>query len=109
MAQPKLTPRAQEMHALVRKYQSSGLTRKQFCRQEDLTHSSFQYWFRHFRKYNNPTSTVFTPSFMPLKIKGHPDDAPSTCRITWPNGVRIDFSGAVDAGVLLSLIKTGLR
>jgi hypothetical protein len=96
------------MHALIRKYQSSNLTRKQFCRQEGLPHSTFQYWFNHFRKYNNPASMISTPSFTPLIIKGDPDPS-FTCRITWPSGLRIDFSGAVDARVLCSLVKTGLR
>jgi len=51
---------------------------------------------------------ISTPSFTPLIIKGDPDPS-FTCRITWPSGLRIDFSGAVDARVLCSLVKTGLR
>ena len=105
MAQDKLTIRAQEMHALIRDYQSSGLTQKQFCEQEKLSLSTFQYWLYHLRKHNNPKSQINKPGFIPLQLKDHSRDGFS-CRICYPSGVSIDFDGAVDVQLLLTLIKT---
>jgi len=104
MAQDKLTVRAQEMHTHIRKYFSSGLTQKQFCDQEKLPLSTFQYWLYHLRRHNKPKSQTTTPGFIPLQLKDHSRDGFS-CHVCYPNGVSIDFDGAIDAHFLLTLIK----
>jgi hypothetical protein len=105
MAQDKLSLRAQEMHAHIQNYLSSGLTQQQFCEKQNLPRSTFTYWLQHFRKYSNSESSNPAAGFIPLQLKDSPRSGFS-CRICYPNGVRIDFEGVLDGEVLLSLIKS---
>jgi hypothetical protein len=47
--QTQLTPRAQQMLALIEKYLASGLSPKAFCAQEQLAYATFQCWLRKYR------------------------------------------------------------
>jgi hypothetical protein len=54
-----------------RKNLASGPTQNEFCKQESLFKSTFSYWLRHYRKYQNsvPTGHSRLLSFIPIEIK----------------------------------------
>ncbi len=100
MSRTKSSARAQQMHALISKYLSSGLTQKRFYEQEELPRSTFLYWLNHYRKYKKAKK----PAFIPLPLKEHPS-GPSGCSIIFPDNITIRFDRQPEAELLLKLIN----
>ena len=55
---------AAEMYPLIESYLDSGLTQKQFYRQQELPHHVFSYWLRHYRKHNGLSSDNLRRKFL---------------------------------------------
>ena len=102
------TPRARQMHQLIEKYFTSGLTQNEFCQQENLFKSTFIYWLRHYRTYQNfiQSDDASPQPFIPIKLKkaAIPLESHSVCLIELPNGINIRLEGTVDYNFLQSLI-----
>ena len=100
-------PRAKEMYASIKKYLSSDLTQKQFCKNEKLAYSTFQKWLQTYRK-NNPAA-VHQPAkkaFIPVEVTPHRTVTESSqCVLEYPNGIIIRFKGKFDAQLIHSLIQ----
>jgi hypothetical protein len=104
MARPNLSPRAKQMHALIRKYHASGVTQKQFYEEEHLPRSTFLYWLNHYRKHKKAKG----PGFIPLALNEKPlPTVPANCTVTFPGGVTVRFDGRAEAALLIELIKSG--
>jgi hypothetical protein len=106
MDQPKLSPRAQQMHHLIREYLSSGLTQRTFYEQKHLPRSTFHYWLNHYRKHNGVSKKNKKPRFIPLSIKENLH-SPSAVSISFANGVTVQFNEPVSTETLLMLINSG--
>jgi len=106
MSRTALSARAQEMHAVMQTYQESGLTQQQFCHQQHLPRSTFQYWWHHFRKHTQNQPEGHSSGFISVNVE---TSSPLSCgcRITFPNGICIDFNGTVDPRMLLTLVNGG--
>jgi len=106
MSQATLSRRALEMHALIRNYLSSGITQREFCQREHLPRSTFQYWLKDYRKQPHSESVQPATGFLPLQVtrSGGTD---FRCHLCFPNGVTLDFDGALEADFLAALIKAG--
>jgi len=94
-ANGKLTRRAEEMFALIERFNSSGLNRKVFCEQNGISYSTFQWWqhqYRHREKISVVRDSQIN-DFVPIHVTPpHRLDAfSSACRIEYPNGVVISF------------------
>jgi hypothetical protein len=108
MAGPTLSPRAKQMHALIKKYHSSGVTQKQFYEEEELVRSTFLYWLYHYRRHVDRAGKPARPTFIPLSVKESPAPiVPANCSVSFPGGVTVRFDGQADAGLLIELIKSG--
>jgi hypothetical protein len=108
MAGPTLSPRAKQMHALIKRYHSSGVTQKQFYEEEELTRSTFLYWLYHYRRHGAITGKPGKPTFIPLSVKESPGPiVPANCSVTFPGGITVRFDGQADVGLLIELIKSG--
>ncbi len=101
MSRTKSSARTQQMHALISKYLSSGLTQKRFYEQEELPRSTFLYWLNHYRKHKKAEN----PTFIPLSLNDHPP-SPSGCSIIFPGNITIRFDRQPEAELLLKLINT---
>lgn len=101
MSRTKSSARTQQMHALISKYLSSGLTQKRFYEQEELPRSTFLYWLNHYRKHKQAEK----PAFIPLSVKEHPSGS-SGCSVIFPGNVTIRFDRYPEAELLLKLINT---
>jgi transposase len=71
---PKLTQRAKEMFVIIEKYKSSGKTQKEFCKNESISYSTFQWWMNQYRKPNNTHPTTKNNDkhphhFLPISFK----------------------------------------
>ena len=53
----KINPDIREQKfAMIIRWQESGMTQKQFAEQENISMNHFQYWFKRFKKANEPVS-----------------------------------------------------
>lgn len=59
------TENREEKFAMIRRWESSGLTQKSFCLQEGIPGHHFNYWFKKFRDENGLTPS--TGKFIKLK------------------------------------------
>jgi len=103
------TRRAQEMFALVEKYLASGSSRKEFCKQESIPHSTLQWWLGQYR-HTNHTKTARVRSsetFVPVKVTSPKNTSIPlypACFVEYPNGVVIRLIGEPDVQLLSQLI-----
>ena len=105
----KYTRQSSASISCIKKYFTSGLTQKAFCRQEGLVYATFQSWLRKYRTAEHQSSRT-SPSrkrFIPLRIPSAPVAArhSRSCTLEFPNGVSIHFSGTVDARLLSDLLQ----
>lgn len=85
----------EQMEALVASYQSSGLTQREFCVQEDIKLPTFSYWYRKVHGKAEAVSSGFTEVTAPIHSAG--------LEVVFPNGVII--RGVQDLAMIHQLIK----
>lgn len=88
--QDKTSARMQKLE-MIEAWQQSGLSQKEFCTQNNITHSTFCYWYRVYK-----SSQKKTDSFVPLTITRQTDELMT---LTGSNGIRLQLpisSGAAD-------------
>ena len=85
-----------EMRPIIEKWEVSGLTKKEFCKQQDLAPSVFYYWYK---KYKSAGSAG---GFIPIKIKNSIQE--SHLEILYPNGVKLKLSTDISPSLLRQYI-----
>ncbi len=82
---------------LVEKFKSSGLTVKEFCRQNSLNNKTYYYWKK---KYETQAGTGFLAVAIdkPLPVKV------GTITIQYADGTCLVFEGNADASILKQLL-----
>jgi len=96
---------------LVEAWFDSGQTQEEFCRQEDLSKSTFGSWLRKYKKgYYRNTSFAGSslPSFLPVEVVGEQMQQASfldQVTINFPNGVQVSCASGIAMGQLKSLIQ----
>mgnify|MGYP001800267115 CR=1 FL=1 len=84
------------MFALMAQWESSGLTRQQFCKEHGVKLGNFSYWrTRYLRSKSSKKPENF--------VKVTPIQATSI-ELIYPNGVKIVLPADSDSGTLSSLI-----
>ena len=99
--QPRIIRSTEEMYPIIETYLASGLTQKQFYEQNEIPHSVFSYWLRHYRKYKGLSSENPSAHFLPLTV-----GQVSSCTISLAGGISIRIEG-LSNGQLRSFV-TGL-
>lgn len=95
---PSNSPSKEIMFDKIRQWQSSGISQKQFCLDNNLAFHSFYYWYKKFRnEQQNPS----TDAFIPLQITGSND---SFASISFTNGRTLHLHQAVSADYLNALL-----
>ena len=74
------------MFPVIDRYLSSELTQNQFCSQERINNSVFQYWLKKYRTHNSPLAEGSHPGFIALEM---PTAGQPMVEIHLPNGTRI--------------------
>lgn len=106
-----LTPRAQKMYPIIKKYLSINgkITQKAFSQQEGIPLSTFQWWLQQYRESSATPPPAVSPAagpgqgnplprpFIPLRVGGGERRAESSSHyvIEYPNGVIIRISGSL--------------
>ena len=91
----------ERMFSLIRQWQGSGLSQKDFCEKKDIVYATFHYWYKKFRDADQEPSLSpsFTPVTMPLMGSG------AFCTVRLQDGIQIDFHAPVPPGYLNQLGK----
>lgn len=85
----------EQMEAVVASYQSSGLTQREFCLQENIKLPTFSYWYRKVCAKPEAVTSGFTEVTVPIHSAG--------LEVVFPNGVII--RGVQDLAMIHQLIK----
>jgi len=101
----------EEMYKGIEKWQSSGLTQLQFCKQENLAKATFRYWLIKYRKdkgvYHRSLEKP-VKTFIPIDLP-EPTESPALnigpIEITYPNGVKLSCSASIEVQQLITLIS----
>lgn len=95
----------EEKFAMVCRWQESGLTQKQFTLQENVSMNNFQYWFKRYKKQNNPTEEQ-RGSFIKLPVSEKAERKENVfLEITLSNGTNMRFFNPVDVSQLKKLVS----
>ena len=107
MPNEPLSPRGQQMFALLEKYRAGNLTQKQFCAQENISMSTFLYWYKRCRR--DAGATPVADAFIPIAVTAtnSPAETAPTCSVEYPNGVVVRLFGAVNTSLLAELVRLG--
>ncbi len=92
------------MYALIRKWESSGLSQEQFLRQHGTARSTFGYWRKKY--LNEKGNSKSKENFIPVKIANtdYTDNRQGTVELIYPNGIRLVCSLGIELSRLKPLI-----
>jgi hypothetical protein len=91
------------MFRVVERYRQSGMTQKRFCESEGLPLSTLQYWAYRYKQEPAQRPENSRP-FIELKAQPSASSVNDTIVLTYPNGVTLSLSGAIDLVSLKELI-----
>lgn len=91
---------ASEMELLVRKWEQSGQSRADFCREEGLPAWVFQYWLS---RYREKRSSELAVGFSEIVVKGE-DLGNGLITIRHPDGLEVQIRNNVSAFWLRQLL-----
>jgi len=84
------TPKADRL-AHVQAWRVSGMSRPEYCRKHGLKYSTFLTWFKLEKDTEVPGKFVALP-----QSQEHPE----MIAISFPNGIRLEYSGALTESLL---------
>ncbi len=103
-----LSARRRARFAAIEKYLASDQPQKQFCLQEDISYSTFQYWLKKYRQAN-VEAKCDDPSpadFVPIRF-GAPQQPVQEQHYTieYRNGVVLHINRPIKPDLLVQLIR----
>lgn len=101
MAEKKRSLREEEMFRLVSRCSKSGLTNKEFCRQNKLYPQTFYYWKKKFQKKKQET---VPDNFIPVEIPSRTQPV-SQVEVQYPNGVQIKINASAGVSFIRQLVN----
>lgn len=87
---------SEEMQAIMIEWQNSGLSKKSFCRDRNITYQTFHYWCKRL----SPSSS---PGFSEVKLSDV--QQVNLFEINFPSGARMTFQGTPSTAWLRELLK----
>jgi len=124
MAQQRSSGRERYWQSVMRKQQASGMSVSAFCRQNDVSASTFYNWKRKLKQrrledepqdQDKPTSGCSTRDntrpnntavkFVPLELRGPPAPTRASCEVVLPDGCRVIVPTQCDAGWLREILE----
>lgn len=91
---------AAEMELLVKKWEQSGRSRAEFCREEGIPSWIFQYWLG---RYRDQRSTDSDKGFTEIRVNGDKSGSGSI-KIKHPCGIEVELSQGTSALYLRELL-----
>ena len=94
------------MYALIRKWESSGLSQEEFFRQHGVARSTFLYWRRKYLKDGSESADPGKGEFIPVRVSGS-DSLKMTgvIEVIYPSGIRVLCPAQMDLVRLTEIIR----
>jgi len=92
---------------MVDAWRLSGLSKKAWCFQEQISYHTLQYWYKKSRKASGASIPLAGRKvFLPLKVETSSKPcSPIFCELVTPSGKRLLFHQQVDAHWLKTLLN----
>ena len=84
----------EQMQIAIMEWQQSGLSKKAFCRERNITNQTFHYWCKRLEKSN--------AGFTQINVANR---SSSGSEIIFPSGVRLFFDGEPTVNWLRELVR----
>lgn len=97
--------RAEQMYGLMREWEGSELSQKEFCRQQGIKLAVFGYWLRRYREESR-TDSGSTTGFVSVELAAGSVRG-AWAEIIYPNGTRLLIKERVGIGFLQGLLPQG--
>lgn len=106
----KINPEIREQKfAMIRRWQESGITQKQFAEQENISMNHFQYWYKRFKKVNESAyrqDKKKSEKFIKLKAPEKNIFLGNVfSEVVFANGNRVKFYNAIEVSQLKQLAQ----
>ena len=89
---------SEQMQLVINEWQTSGLSKKAFCLQRNITYPTFHYWFKRLNRDRDAVS-----GFAELAVQR--DERRGGSEIIFPSGARMIFDGEPSPGWLRELLR----
>lgn len=99
-----LAPLQQLMFSLIEIWISSGQSQKAFCQEKNLAYSKFHYWRKKYVEYQSRPSSEEPFMAVTIKESGVEPLRTGSMELVFPDGRRLIFNQAVEAGFLKTLL-----
>src|SRR5680860_1282095 len=97
-----------KMRRLYEQWQSSGISKAAFCRQQGIVNPTFHYWIKKFRGEELPLSPPARSrgfSQIPVRPVTAAQDQQALAVISFPSGMRVELYSPVEASFLKDLMQ----
>ena len=94
-----------DMFSLIRKYEKSNISAREFYRQYNLPEHIFYYWRRKYKEAHGPSEQGFLPVEMGPPVLPLVDEPRGDVQIRYPNGVLVTLDKSVSISRIKALIK----
>jgi len=101
----------EQIYLAIEKWQASGLSQYQFCKQENISKSTFGYWFKKYKQeksFSGSSPKKPDKTFLPVEFSNSPESSgnpPERITITYPNGVQVSCPLILNSHGLTNLAK----
>src|ERR1700733_12690877 len=89
----------EQMFASIASWQTTDLSQKEWCRQQEIAYHVFHYWYRTYREEHPQRGK--DSSFVRLTVKA---EAGVSCEVVFTDGTKVVFREAVPVQYLKSLL-----
>ncbi len=93
------------MYPLIKTWESGSQSKTAFCKEQEINIHTFSYWVQKYREEDQQPKQS-GENFISLDIDASlPVAGAGLLELSYPNGVRLNFSQLVDIEYLASLIR----
>ena len=89
----------EQIQGAINEWQTSGLSKKAFCRQRNIVYQTFHYWYKRIAK--GPSSGFVEVPLPQFERSG----GSGGCEIVFPSGARMLFQGEPSANWLREVLR----
>jgi hypothetical protein len=93
----------QQMFDCIKQWQSSGLSQKAWCEENNVVYGVFHYWYRRFRNQHPDNKVDAKDRFVQLKVQDR-SWGTAWCELVLSSGQRLFFHQPVAAEFIKSLL-----
>lgn len=100
----------EEMYMAIELWKESGISQKNYCKQNNLSYNTFKYWLNKYHKdrqgRKSGSSKSFIPVHIPQTVTAHiPEPNTGMISINYPNGVVLNCPVDISVEQLRGLIN----